>query len=342
MKALTRKVTIVLALNLITAGFALAQAVPPPVEPPAAPTPPSPPHIEAAQIAAKEAQERAKIAQKQGELAALQSRLLNIKLPKLPGVPPFSDAGTILVIPTDQMKAEDFSTIMEDMTIMSRIFNKNLQQAHLPAGGGFSGGFWDSGRRLGRFFGQDSHAIEAIFLDGYGAVFMVNVDFPLSPPPEEQKEDKEAEAKKPADPVWAETMKELYQPEDVGEHKKERPEEKYDAEKVENLKTTLIKSLKHAANIRNLKPADSVIITVKGRDVAGPALFFKAEAPLTLPQGSKTTGVYISSSKVAEMSLASSTVLIIRAKKSDIDAFSKDELDFDLFCQRLQIFTPAF
>ena len=35
----------------------------------------------------------------------------------------------------------------------------------------------------------------------------------------------------------------------------------------------------------------------------------------------------------------SKTVLIIRVKKSDIDAFAKDKLDFEQFRQKVQIFT---
>jgi hypothetical protein len=43
----------------------------------------------------------------------------------------------------------------------------------------------------------------------------------------------------------------------------------------------------------------------------------------------------------AGLGFSSSTVLIIRAKKSDIDAFAKDDLDLDTFRQRVQIYTYA-
>ncbi len=39
-----------------------------------------------------------------------------------------------------------------------------------------------------------------------------------------------------------------------------------------------------------------------------------------------------------EMSVPSTTVLTIRAKKSDVDAFAKGELDFEQFQQKVQIF----
>ena len=40
-----------------------------------------------------------------------------------------------------------------------------------------------------------------------------------------------------------------------------------------------------------------------------------------------------------EMAAPSATVLTIRAKKSDVDAFAKGELDFEQFQQKVQIFT---
>ena len=40
-----------------------------------------------------------------------------------------------------------------------------------------------------------------------------------------------------------------------------------------------------------------------------------------------------------EMGLFSPTVLTIRVKKSDIDAFAAGELDFEQFRQKVQIFT---
>jgi hypothetical protein len=40
-----------------------------------------------------------------------------------------------------------------------------------------------------------------------------------------------------------------------------------------------------------------------------------------------------------EMSVPSTTVLTIRAKKSDVDAFAKGELDFEQFQQKVEIFT---
>jgi len=69
---------------------------------------------------------------------------------------------------------------------------------------------------------------------------MRTVDFPLSPPQTEEQEETEEED---ADPVWEQMKQEIFSPEEVVRHTPNRQGEKYDARKVKNLKSTLIKAL---------------------------------------------------------------------------------------------------
>ncbi len=123
----------------------------------------------------------------------------------------------------------------------------------------------------------------------------------------------------------------------VGIRMRDRPAEdyaeEYNAEKVEDLKRTLIKALKHAANIRNLGPDDLVTVVVSGSE---PGI-----AVRHIHVSSRSTGVVKSQtpSWPNEMTSSAPTFLAIRAKKSDIDAFAKDELDYDQFHQLTQVFT---
>jgi len=243
---------------------------------------------------------------------------------------PHSSSGTVLVIPTAEMKIENLAAITEDMTVMSRIFDKKLSQARLTTRGSWSIGF-DPFAALGR----SSGAIEAIYLEGYGALFLMKVNVLLSAPPE-AKEDKETE-EEDTDPLWTETIQEMYAPLANTRRTRDRPEEKYDAEKVEDLKERLIKTLKHAANIRALKPDESVILTVIG----------KAGMPAIDRYRTTTTGQIIVHYKEdnvtkilqspSDLGFSSPTVLTIRAKKSDIDAFAKGQLSFDQFSQKTQL-----
>jgi hypothetical protein len=174
------------------------------------------------------------------------------------------------------------------------------------------------------------------------------MDFPLSAPPQVEEE-KPAEKEAESDPVWAQMRREMYEPPEAARGSRKEPEQKYDAEKVENLKTTLIKALKHAANIRSLKSDESMILTVTGSgESAGAhvaASHSRAASHSSTNQvvvenksgdGTATARV-VSSSSSDQTTYFSPTALVIRAKKSDIDEFAKGTLDADQFRQRVQV-----
>jgi len=205
-----------------------------------------------------------------------------------------------LLVLTSQTKAEDLANVTLDLNIMSRILDNKLGRAqrspHLDKliGLGYS---------LGRLGSRGATQTQAMYVQGYAALFFMNVDFPLSPPPEVQVE----KVKEGADPVWEQTKRELFLVQGswfIDEQGTMNNEQKrqYDKDTVEQLKTTLIKALKHAANIRNLKADESVILMASGTE-------------------------------------ASSLILTIRAKKADIDAYSTGKMTDDQFRQRTAILT---
>jgi hypothetical protein len=311
MKSLVQTITVFVVLNLITAGLTTAQP---------APTPLITPDTEAVETAAKEAQERAKDIQEQVQALSLN---LGMSLPR-------SRAGTVLVIPNSEMKVEDLTTIVEDMTVMSRIIDNQLGK--------------EGTRRFmfsGDFLWQRSLMTETMYLQGYGALFLKKVDFPLSPGPTMQEEEEKETTEEGVDPVWEQMKQEIYEPQEERRRRPDREEEKYDAEKVENLKTNLIKALKHATNIRSLKPAESVILTVTGSSES--SNITRVAIPGTgqvFVQKKDTKAVSIVAPTLpGRLEPSSPTMLIIRAKKSDIDAFAKGDLDLDKFQHRVQIFT---
>jgi len=334
MKSLARTITILITLNLITANLALAQPAPTPATP-------EPAQVEAVETAEKEAQleatrDQIEAARWQIEAAkntggkALSKLRKDIAELRFNFGMPFSHsgAGTVLVIPASEMKAEDLAAITEDMTVMSRIIDSQLGKEE-------SRHIWFTGA----MFGQSSMA-ETMYLQGYGALFLKKVDFPLSPGPTMQEEEKET-TEEDVDPVWEQTKKDIFEPQEERRHRPERDEEKYDAEKVENLKTNIIKALKHATNIRNLKSDESVILTVTGSGdssvITNIAIPGTGQA-IVQQKGAKSISVVTPALPIGS-EFSSPTVLIIRAKKSDIDSFAKGDLDLDKFRQRVQIFT---
>jgi hypothetical protein len=237
--------------------------------------------------------------------------------------------GKVLVIPTAQIHPEEMVTLMEDMTVMRRIFNKKLVESNLKRTMPFIGMTLPG--PISMSMGSDSPA--AMYIQGYGALFMTNVDFPLSAPPEteEKKQTKEEDT----DPVWKQMRQEIFSPEQAVKHAPGRPEEKYDPEKVENLKATLIKSLVHAANIRGLKPDESVVITVTGSDNSSNVgrIILSKDNKVIVKDGNVVQ--LLGSSDASDISAP--TVLTIRAKKSDIDAFAKDQVDFNGFKEKVKV-----
>ncbi len=358
-KALTQTIIVFVAVNLITACFALAQDVPDEEKKQATKE-----EIIAekeaelarmkADIAAKVTQKEAEVAQKQLEATQkqMQAQLkqveaaqeqLELQIPEIPKIEvaiprvsiPFwqhSGDGAVLVIPAAQMKVEDLAAITEDMSVMSRIFDNKLSQAHLTTGRASLFVVLDP------FSGHNSGTVEAVYLEGYAALFLMKVNFPLSPSPEAQEEKKTEE--EDTDPLWTQMRQEIYAPEETGRRPRtDRPEEKYDAEKVEELKETLIKTLKHAANIQALKPDQSVILTVIGdQSQSGTATVTQS---YLYGRSTGRSSRMIRRAPVVPTVAASllPTVLTICVKKSDIDAFAKGELSFDQFRERTKMFT---
>jgi hypothetical protein len=313
MKTLTRTIIVLITLDLTMAGFAIAQTPPAPAE--SAP------------------------AQALPTLPSVNNNIYSLTKSLSYGSR-FDSTGTVLVIPSEQTRTEDLIKINEDMNVMSRIFEKNLEQDRITTV--HSSIFVSRRDTFATLLGGSRGEIQSMYLQGYGALFLMKVDFPLSPPTDIQEEEQEPQKAEEGDQVWAQVKQEMYEPEKADRRRRtDRPEEKYDAEKVENLKTTLIKALKHAANIRVLKLDESLILSITGSGVSDRIVSIQeisgTNQTVVVKEsgGQKTTKVYVGLPEDIESS--SPTMLVIRAKKSDIDAFAKGGLDLNQFRQHVQI-----
>lgn len=217
----------------------------------------------------------------------------------------FRNADTVLVVPTAETASQSpevLSAVTKDMNIMCRVLDKELG---LPASVPTDISYYyfrtprTTAPELYSASGAGRYA-QGTYLEGYGALFVLEVDFPLvpSPEPEQTEEDED-------DSVWRQTELEIYHPDELRKDKDDSPAKEYDPQKIDDLQTKLVKALKYAARIRGLKPDEWVIVTVKSRQ------------PAAVP----------------------GKVLTIRAKKSEIDSFHKRNIDLDQFRQRVQMFT---
>jgi hypothetical protein len=276
----------------------------------------------------------------------------------------------ILVIPAEDIKQEELAGMVEDLYVFSYILDDRFKEPRM-----IQGVFRD----FGDFFGRDNRETEAIYMQDYGAVFMMEVDYTFTPAAQtqEQADDETAED---IDPTWQQTRERIFSP---GAGRINRTQAgPNEGQMVEELKAELIRTLKHAANIRNLMPDEWVILSVTGRGpqsgmgmMSGLGGFSQSSSSRSRVSssssvsgyggggmggyggsirggfgGSAMGGGYGSSSmggygggtmggmgRNAETGIPPATIMTIRAKKSDVDAFSEGELDFEQFRQKVQI-----
>jgi hypothetical protein len=261
------------------------------------------------------------------------------------------DRRKVLVIPVTDVNAADVDEITQDLQVMAHILDGKFTERRQIAGV-----FTD----FGDFFGRDNRETEAIYLQDYGALFLMEVNFAFSSQQQPQlKETKQPQEQ--VDSTWQQAQRELFSPaRPTGPRDIDSPEG-YDAQMVEELKSELIRTLKHAANIRNLKTDEWVILNVTGTGqsrfigIAGYGSFGGGMGGYGGSGGYSYSGGYAGGGGSfggsggggfsygmggmggSPMEFTQSTVLTIRAKKSNIDAFAKGDIDFEQFQEKIKI-----
>ena len=253
---------------------------------------------------------------------------------------PISSRG-VLVVPANEIKAQDIAEITEDMQVMSLILDERFKETRRV-----QGVFTD----FGDFFGRDNRQTEAIYLQGYGVLFSMEVNFAFSTPPKPQGQ----ETKQPAenvDSTWQRARQQVFSPGDPRGPGGSGSSEEYNSQMVEELKRDLITTLKHAANIRGVQPDEWIILTVIGggrqsRGVYGGGGYMmggmggsSASSGGGMMGGGMGGMMGGGMGGFDEMSVSPATVLTIRTKKSDIDAFAGGQQDFEQFRRKVQTFT---
>lgn len=248
-----------------------------------------------------------------------------------------SDARRVLVVPTDELNGEDLAAIGEDMLVMSHILDKSKgSQEDTRRYNRAEGLFVD----FGPFFRRVSRVTDAIYLQGYGALFLMEASLPLSVPSEDEKQEHQAEQEKEdVDPVWQMTRSRILSPEPSSDEPQADEERDYDPEEIAELKRELVRTLKHAANIRHLKADEWVVLTITGKPQlpAGDAHDFNRFSYEQLMYGGMMDARLGLEAQLLGTPPLSVTVVTMRAKKSDVDAFAKGTLDFEQFHQRVKV-----
>jgi hypothetical protein len=232
-----------------------------------------------------------------------------------------------LVITSKAIDAEAIGSLEEDLNVMYHIMNKEVEKEVGPEGPESAMGIILSP--------TDNRTPNAMYLDGYGALFFLNVRFPLLAPPT-RKERKEPVT---ADSSWEKAKRELYgNYEAADDFNPGEGDREFDAKNVEQLKQAVLRSLKNANNIRGLRADENVTVTVFGGSAGGGPLasvmsgLNQMETSLALVH----SGLPMKYSREAARS-GRASVMTLRAKKSDIEALAKGKMEFEDFRQRAAI-----
>jgi hypothetical protein len=249
-----------------------------------------------------------------------------------------------LVVRSSETDPKTITDAAEDINVMGLILEKALYQS------GDEEERQAMGIRLLTSM-SGSPARRSLEIEGYGAIFLLNVNFPLAGPAEKPNEDK----KEPSNSTWDEAKRELYgQSEGYPDVNMNRfPKEEYDPKRVEKLKDSLLEALKNAANIRGLKSDESVTVVVTSHfsPHVGPARVLRGmQKNGTAAGGYGGSGRFGGGGSGGGMAMNSffvdgntnaegqgESVLTIRARKSDIDIFAKGKLTMDDFRKKASV-----
>jgi hypothetical protein len=234
----------------------------------------------------------------------------------------------VLVVPAGEVDAATVGEIVADLTIMSRIIEKNALRTFVrvddmptPLLGLIRPDRMNTGPEV--LFSSVGRP-KPFYIAGYGAVFFIQVGFPLLPPPETKDE---PPAEEPADTVWAQTRQSLFEPrtQSLIPGANAAAPEPYSRLRVNALKDMLITTMKHASNIRALEPREWMTIVVQG--------------PSPQTGGSSPRPGAGLAETLAGAASEGRSVLTLRATKADVDQYAKGELSQTQFEQRLQVVT---
>jgi hypothetical protein len=229
--------------------------------------------------------------------------------------------------------AKGRATMEEDLNVMMRILEKAAggKNEPRPTAGGielFS-------------FGKSSGP-RVFYLEGYGAMFVLNVKYPLLAPP---PRDDQGHTNEPANTEWEKAKEEVYgrrKPSDEIKFNAAQGEE-FDPQRVEDLKEQIIDDLVNAKNIRGLKSDDYVTVVVLGGGTRG-TIRREIHSPRTGGGGGGFGGGGGGrGGAVAVMETSGSseggaqTTMTLRGKKSDIDALAKGKLNAEEFRKKVSV-----
>jgi hypothetical protein len=234
-----------------------------------------------------------------------------------------------LVVPAQEPDFKMMLEMEEDLNVMARLLEK--------AAGieGESKQWVASGIEL-MFSPAGAQRPQNLYLEGYGALFLLTVEYPLVP----VEESAETEPEQKTSTAWEEAKRDLYG-DGMGMHFDRNGfhlllgdqfmRTKYDPARVEELKTNLTQALQEAVNMRHLKPDDYVTAVITSfwatasKHIFGLYYGSRPQSNAVLPAVSHPN--------------ARADSMIVRARKADIDAVSEGSMSAEEFQEKVTLLT---
>ncbi|HKQ37004.1 MAG TPA: hypothetical protein VJ063_02935 [Verrucomicrobiae bacterium] len=252
-----------------------------------------------------------------------------------------SSSRRTLVIPKGDPSPDLLANAEEDLNVMTLILEKAVDLRSE-----------DEGKKaLGIDIFSSSSGIRNLLIEGHGAIFTLKTKIALLPPPTPKKE--EAKAKDNTSSEWEEAKRQIYGPSEIEKeiHKawgnvkmSFNANEEYDAQKVQRLKDSLVEALKSASNIRHLSGDNTVTVVVLSSSsvqevrkiVTGDSGGGGGVALSGSRGGGGRASIYTKAEREVSEGRTGSR-LMLQAKKSDIDSYSKGKLTTDAFREKVKM-----
>jgi len=234
--------------------------------------------------------------------------------------------------PRDAKAAE---ALEEDLQVMSRLIERKMESSLNET---------SSTRRVRSLLVTDSssRAVRSFYFDGFGALFMLRVKFPLTGPAIPLQLGSDSAADKDWERAWQDMYGELDTDHDDDDGDVSTSD--FNTNRLVRLKGELLLVLKHASNMQSLKADDVLAITVFGRPPPQTSVSSKSSsgrgASSKANQAAEDTASEkrspARSNRTADdfARTPQATILTLRVKKAEVDAFGGGQLTLDQFRQK--------
>lgn len=266
---------------------------------------------------------------RRAERAANAEMELNVSASPTPRRKIMASAGSsspkALIVYSNAPDVKAHEETIEDMHIMARILEKVVHESGNEANRHAMG--------IPLLSLSAGKAPRHTRLQGYGALFTFNVDYPLR-----AGEEKPAVTGQPPAPRtdWERTRRELYGREEGFNPyhlKMAETTQPYDAELVKRLQESVLQGLKNATHLRHFSPQEVVTVVVTSPGSRRDLFLYQVEefsGPEGIPFGFSAKD----KREKIETGKGSDSVLTISARKEDIDQFAEEKITLEDFRKR--------